>query len=386
MAFSVTMANGEDQKLSTTIIGWIQESMADHVTNNAPLLKWLQERRRIQRGGVGLQLAVPLKYAAAGNPRLKGIADPTVANAPIIPRGVTRLKMDCAEVGQTYSIPVRDTVVQGDRTTVLKAAATYVELANDQWVSDLWAALMAAETATGSAGAEDSIASLRTIVNKGNNTSNANTFYGFLPHPAQSVRDDGNGFVAATHGAAAAGGSSAIVSIGGIDRSATDTGVLFSAPVFGYSSGTALSLALINKLITAASRGVDKPDIMFMDRDLFDTLLSALQSQQMLQPSKMASYGFTAIRFRDIEVLPDDNMPAGAYNGSAVSSTGQIMLLNSQALAFVAATEQPIVKSAPSMNTATTDYRVLDYCQLVPRILGRGLGARHTTVSKSWSS
>lgn len=373
-------AGTEEMRLALTLESWIPRSLLNHMETNSPLYKWLQANRMVKRGGVGLNIEVPYTYDAAGNARMTGVNDPFVSRSRVQPRGVTRGTFRVAELLQTYSIPEAEAAIQGNKTTVLSAVEMHIEMANRQWTNDFMAMIWAAETDAKSAGAVDQVASIRTLVNKAA-SAGANTFYGPLPRAAQSTRDDGNGWVTGTHGAYGAGGSGAVSTIGGISRTAVDTGVQFCCPTwYQTSTGSTFGRLIINEMISAGSVGSERIDIMFMDPTLFDSLLGILQAQQQLEPSKMAEYGFTAMRWRGVEFLPEDNMPAGS-----VSATGQVIGICSKNLEFVAVDEKPRVKSADAMDANVRDYRVTDMCQLIPRKLGRGLGVRHTCILKATS-
>lgn len=370
----------EELRLTQTIESWIPRSLVSHGANHDPFYRWMLENRRVKRGGVGMTIEVVYKYFAAGNARMTGVNDPFVSRSRVQPRGRARGTWKCAELCQTYSIPDRDIVEQGSQTRILNAVDAAIDDANEQWWADLTAMLWAAETVAKSGGDDDTVASVRTLVNK-STAQGTNTFYGPLPRPAQSSQDDGNGWVSGTHGANPAGGSSAVVVVGGINRAAADTGVQFCAPVWNPpSTGMTFGRLAFNQMISAGGLRGETVDMMFLDPDLYDGLMGILQSQVQLPESRLASYGFDAFRWRGVEFVAEDNMPA-----SPISGSGQALGLVTKNLAIVAALEKPSVTSAKATDAPTTDYRVSDYIQLVPRKLGRGLGVRHTAIIKPTS-
>lgn len=371
----------EQQRVAMTQAAWLAKTISDHTVQNTPFLRWLKENRRTQRGGVGFDIQVPVKYWAADNPKMSGVADPLVSRSRKIPKGVTKTNWKCAMLFQAFSIDDMEKMVQGDATRILTAAQTYIELAGDQWSSDLMDMLWAAETVATSCGDAQTVASIRTLVNKGTAQGAFTYTLGTTPRPAQSSQDDSNGWVQATHGSYPAGGSGAVVVVGGINRAAADTGVQFSCPVWNPAgSGATFGRLVFNQMISAGSADSDRIDMVFLDPDLYDGAMGILQAQQQLTESRMASYGFEAFRWRGVEFLPEDRMPASAISGSA-----QALGICSKNLSFVSALEQPKVSSAEAMDAPVTDYRVVDPCQLIPKKLGRGLGVRHTAIVKPTS-
>lgn len=83
-----------------------------------------------------------------------------------------------------------------------------------------------------------------------------------------------------------------------------------------YGAGTGgnrpLSLSLVNSMITATTRGADRPDLIVTTPELWDALWEILQKQQRYEATRVADTGFDEIRFRGRSVVYDDDCPEGS--------------------------------------------------------------------------
>ncbi len=380
MAQSIVTFNGEQQRLTMTLQRWLADNAEDHIWGQSALFAKLKVLKRIIKQGLGYELVVPLKHPVADNPKMSGVGDPYVPRSKASMKGLTRSKWPISELFMTFSIPIREVRLQGGQTRRMRAVETYLELAVDQWGQDLNDMLWAAETDAKSCGAEDQIASIRTLLNKGSTS----TTWSLSPlcHPAQvcvTGQNDGGTWTAAAYGAGPAGGLSAVTTVGGIARNSSEA-ACFCVPVWGAygSTAQAASAQLINRMITGASIGKTRPDIAFLQRDLYDYAMSVLQALQQIRESKMADLGFESFSWRGVDFLPEDAVPAGTTG----AGYGQIMMINSKKLAMVCDEDEPVVEEGSiDVESPLRNFRMLWYGQLVAEALGRHLGSRHANVT-----
>lgn len=387
MGVNIIGANGENQRLMNTVKLWFTDQLGDHYWNDTAALAKLNANKRILKQGLGEQIVVPAKNPAPGGPTMQGVTDPYVAVTHKPTRGLTRLKFDVAELLMPFSIPIRERRLQGSATKKVAVYKSWLERQQDDWQQALTNMIFAAETNAKSGGAEDQVASILTLVNKGNGngTTWGDASVGPIQHPAQSTTtNDLNGWSAATYGAtpARANGATAanvVMTIGGINRDAANTGVYYSCPVWTPTTPASLGRDLLNKLIAAGSRGNQRVDTYLCQREIWLAIQGMIQAQQQIGQSKMAAYGFQAFTWNGADFVLDENVP----DGLGGSTTGQIIGFNSKALTMVTDEEEPEVEQgAVDTERPLDEWRILYYCQLIPSMIGRGLGVRHNNILK----
>lgn len=382
MATNILGYNGENQRLTWAIQRWWKDKgMEDHYWNNNPFLSWLRAKKRVITGGLGYQLVIPLKYPAPGGPRMQGISDPYVPRSHTAARGITRSKWETAELMMPVSVPIRETRLAGSNTKRLDVVETWLEVASDNWEADFADMVFAGEDNVGSAGLEDQIASILTLVNKGYSSTTAVTKPSI--HAAQSTQNtDSNGWVAGTHGATPAYQAgmtvaNVVTSVGSIQRNGAGGGY-FCAPVFTPATASTLGRDLINKLISASKRKKDRMTTAFCTPGIWDGIVAIIQAQQHMTPSKMTDYGFQAFSWMGIDFVSEDNMP----NGISGAGTGQILGINDKGILYYCDADEPDFEEGPvDTERPLRSWRMLTYGQLTARMLGRGLGARHANIA-----
>lgn len=116
--------------------------------------------------------------------------------------------------------------------------------------------------------------------------------------------------------------------VGGIDR-ATWTfwrNISYDATTDGGAAATAaLMQSYMNRVWIQVVRGTDRPDLIVADNNYFRLYLESLQSIQRITSDKMASAGFTSLKYMDADVVLD-----GGVGGNA--PTNRMYFLNTNYL------------------------------------------------------
>jgi hypothetical protein len=118
--------------------------------------------------------------------------------------------------------------------------------------------------------------------------------------------------------------------VGGIDR-ATWTfwrNVSYDATTDGGAAATSANIqSYMNRVWLQVVRGTDRPDLIVMDNNYFRLYLESLQAIQRITSDKMASAGFTSLKYMDADCVLD-----GGYGGNA--PTNHAYFLNTDYIHF----------------------------------------------------
>jgi hypothetical protein len=118
--------------------------------------------------------------------------------------------------------------------------------------------------------------------------------------------------------------------VGGIDR-ATWTfwrNISYDATTDGGAAMTSANCqSYMNRVWIQVVRGTDRPDLIVADNNYFRLYLESLQTIQRITSDKMASAGFTSLKYMDADVVLD-----GGYGGNA--PTNHMYFLNTNYIHF----------------------------------------------------
>lgn len=371
----VNYITGERERLAYTAQRWLKEEFVDHYWNNHPIYVKLREKDNILSGGLGEQCCVNMTFADPTNPTPRGVVDPLTSAPRNVLSGNTRLKLDTAQVVFNFSIDKRELRLQGSATKQTDYTRGQLKIAKNLWDTKLMSMIWAPEGDVGSAGGPSSVASLRTLMNKGGTATTWTA--GPAPHPAQLCAADSGGLLGwdtTIHGASAAG-SSPITTIGNISRNVAGA-VNACVPVFNGSSGLASGKDSINRVWLASGYNNHSADLAVTHRDFYGAVMSILQDKSYLTPSPLQKFGFNSFQWNGIDWIYDDNMPV-----STISGKYQLFMINTDNLQIFTDSREPEVTTQAAVDAPVYDYQWEWYGQLVPLHLGRGLGARATGMS-----
>lgn len=366
-----------DNRLSMTIAAWVSNNFADLITGHNPVFTKLREQGNVRKGGGhGGQFIEPLMFPNGSGGAVTGVADATAAYTdPTFAEttGFTSAAYKPAEIIMPISVQEYELDAQGSDTekvglveSVMQSSfATFMETVNGQ----LWAN----EEATNAAGARASLGSLRAYFNGGGSatTDGGNT-------PSALAEQVGNRAVAS------ASTQTPAFTIGGINRNAAGA-AYWCTPII--NTPQSLSAQVLSSLVTKATRGVDRPDLIVLHRDMYDKLMGILMTNpggggggQPFTQSKLADAGFEAIRFRGCDVIADDHCPATAYlNGASTAYAYNAFCINTKYLKLRALSMKPDVKEFPTPKRIRA-WRAAWTGQITSGNLGR-VHSRHVNLS-----
>jgi hypothetical protein len=118
--------------------------------------------------------------------------------------------------------------------------------------------------------------------------------------------------------------------VGGIDRANWSfwRNISYDATTDGGAAATSSNIqSYMNRVWVQVVRGTDRPDLIVMDNNYFRLYLESLQSIQRITSDKMASAGFTSLKYMDADCVLD-----GGYGGNA--PTNHAYFLNTNYIHF----------------------------------------------------
>lgn len=363
MPINIIGANTEDQRLTLTIRLWLSNRLEDHFFGHHPVFAKLRAMNRVVKGGFGTKITVPIKYPQAGGPQAEGVTDPYAAFSHSAMTGITSSLWDVAEYFMPISAPVRELKLQGSETKKLDYINSVMEIAMDRFMDRLRQDMWAAEGNPGSAGTDSQLASIRTLFNKGG--SNTTGTIPPLPLPAQLSQSD------PTWGNAA--GTNPVFVVGGINRNAAGN-AYFCIPLKNPNTAQTFNADAINEIITLATRGADRPDLLILERNHYNAAMNILQKQIQFGQSKLAEYGFDAFRWRNCDVIWDDDVPTAAPGIN-------MFAINTKSLKLCVDSLEPDVQQSEDPERSLKVWKANWFGQLIMTKMGRGAGARHARLA-----
>jgi len=323
---------------------WLEANYMLLTTRRTPLMMMLLLRGNIKKSGYGLTMREPVVTPAPTGPQLVGV---TNSYAEVDPQPMTGFTTATYPLAQ-YLIPVS----YSDRQ--MKEAGGPEEMVNWQQAvfqnalersmlkleTDLWAP---PENAL-SAGAENQIASIRTLINGGYNyggTAPTDGGYTLLPlQPEQSAV----AYVGTS-------GANAVTTVGNIQRSAVGAGYWCPGVVgSGLASGNpaaggqilpgaqAFTIQVLNDLYELAFQTGNEPDLILAPSSIFSKLVYSLTTGgtnggQIQEGSVLAKFGFSSLRFRGANIVVDRRCPtSGFLGGTSTATANQVFCINTRHL------------------------------------------------------
>ena len=357
---SDTAANGFTSAVRDA---WLSAKYMSLFTQRSPFIKMLRLRGNIQPAGYGVEMREPLMVPVLTGPQLEGISSGYAANNPTPMTGYTSAKYALSQ----YAINVswedyEDVQATGEVEMVKWRAAHFenaIERSNNRILDDLW---KAPEDAN-SAGIREQLASIRTFVNAGTTTA---TDGGASP-AAQASQSKTP--------VCSASSSTAITLVGKIERSAA--GAAYWCPGKLGTDGTSVALTVLelNDLYEEAFQAGEEPDLILMPSGLFSKITNLMtvgggNGGQMYGESRLGKLGFSAIRFRNADIVVDRRVPAsGFFAGGTTAANNHMYCLNMKHFKWRARSKKPVFKDVPS-NKLIQEQLGAWYCCLTADHLG----------------
>lgn len=126
--------------------------------------------------------------------------------------------------------------------------------------------------------------------------------------------------------------------VGGIDRSAYAfwQNVVYDFSTAGVTPSSTTIQSAMNQTYVQLVRGNDKPDLIVADNTYWRYYLESLQAIQRIQSDKMASAGFTSLKYMDADVVLDGGYQGVTGDGLSTGGcpTGHMYMLNTNYIHF----------------------------------------------------
>jgi hypothetical protein len=358
MAVNGINANYNNNATLTVLNAWLSANCADVYSSNSPFFARMRAAGRIKTGGIGYTWSEPFYYPVTTGPQLQGVSDMWADQVrPTETGGISQLQFTPAMFIMNVGIAKYDLKAQGSDTKRVDYLQTIMKISNTKWGETLNSQLWAAEGATGADGQSKAVlGSLRAYINGGGSST---TDGGATP--ARSASSFGGTFTAV--------GTSAITKIGNVERNGVG-GAYFCPNLYNKSGGDAATAMALNNLITYAARNEDRPTLILLPPRLYTYYLGIVQSQQRTDLKTYGKYeGFT---WNGVDVMYDDNVPAGTDNGASANTTGQIFCLNLDHLTLRYDTMKPqFTPYVDPLRTTLDNYTASQIIQLTTDHPGR---------------
>lgn len=310
-----------DGILSASIPIWMNNNWQSLFLQANPLFAKLKEMGQIKFGAT---YRIPIWVPSAAGAAVAGVTDPYAAITHTSMDGATALDFTASE----YLIPVSITEydMRGNNTLTQKAnwAEGVMKTAFEKVWAKLNADLWADPYAAAAIGSRGQIMSILHFMNGG--TSATVTA---AATPAEHAEQLGARCYVLISNTA----STAQTTIGGINRALTAGGYI--CPVVRTTSET-FTVQVLSGVKTAASVNGKKPNFCVVPPALYDKLMSlytlgGTNGGQFGTDSVLGKYGYEALRWGLMDVVPSDLCPTAAYVSGTTTAVGnQAFLLNTE--------------------------------------------------------
>lgn len=330
-----------DGILSASIPIWINNNWQSLFLQANPLFAKLKEMGQVKFGAT---YRIPIWVPSAAGAAAAGVSDPYAAVTHTAMDGATALDFTASE----YAIPISVTEydLKGNNSLTQKAdwmqgvMKTAFEKVWAKLNDDLWSEVSAAA----SIGSRSQIMSILHFMNGGT----AGTVTAGATPAEHAEQLGARNFVKVTS-------ATAQTLIGGLNRNTTAGGYL--CPVIRITSET-FTVQVLSSMKTVASVNGKKPNLCIVPAALYDKLMSlytlgGTNGGQFTQDSNIGKYGFEAIRWGLMDVVPDDLCPTGMYIGGATPTAvgNQALLLNTEFLQLNMESKTLDVTEVPDLRT-----------------------------------
>lgn len=366
MPVSANLTRTFDGELTMGTDLWNRDTFTDALTGHSPLLKMLEAFGSIKTltGGIGNPFVVePLCFETGTGPTPQGISD-EFAELPVVPlQGYSSSLWQLAEKAAILAIGIREFKQLGSKTAKLDLFQRKFEIFRKRFIKIIYKEMFAAENAAGAVGSATTVASLRTLLNRGNNGS------------AAAIDE----YIDATQIGTAIG-TGAPTLVGNIDRAVADN-AFWSTPCEAPGSPAAAAASVLMSQITLASRNGDTPKLGLMRPaawNKYPPILMGIGQTNIWEKSD-ALKKFDTFRYRGVEFAFDPLMP---YNVAGTTTTSQMLVINPEYIAILAASKWPDFMQLPQDKTMTKQWQMSWFLQLIGRHLGN-VHARHSNLDAS---
>lgn len=367
MANQILGHNGEDQKFTLMVSMWIQNNFSDSFFGQNPFFYKLKETGRVLPGGWGTDFTLPIMHPVVAGNVAQGVSDAWAARTHQPTQGWTRGRFQMAEYFMPISIADRDIKSTKGSTGRMAVPESMLKINLNRFTEQVRIDFNKPEHDPLSVGTAEQLMSWRTLYNKGGSLS---TGLGTpAPHLGQLSTSD-----AVWGNAASVTGQTANTqyTIGGLNRNAPN-GAYFNCIVKQPTSAETLSIDTINNAISFGTRGTDRPDLFVLSQEHFDKVLSIIQLQQRFEDSKMANM-FGSFRWRGCDFVMDDDM-------GILTPGKNLLAVNTQAVSLYCDSDTPSIKATEVDDRPIQAWKASWFVQLIPTLLGRGMGYRHVKVA-----
>lgn len=329
-----------DGILSASIPIWIQNNWTSYFLQANPLFAKLKEQGQIKFGAT---YRIPIWVPSSAGPQVAGVSDPYAAVTHTAMDGATALDFTASE----YLIPISMAEYDLRGNNSLTQKANWAEGVMKTAFEMVWAKLNAhlwSDTYT--AASIGSRAQIMSILHFMNGGTAATVTAGATP--AEHAEQLGaRAYVLISNTA-----STAQTSIGGINRAATAGGYL--CPIVRTTSDT-FTVQVLSSLRTGASVNGKKPNYCVLPASLYDKLMSLFtvggtSGGQFNTDSVLGKYGFEALRWGTMDIVPDDLCPTAAYASGTTTAVGNnAFMLNTDFLQLNMDKQQLDVTEVPDL-------------------------------------
>ena len=324
---------------------WLSSNYMPLFTQRSPVLKMLQLRRGITKlRGYGDRMREPVMVPVTTGPQFHGVTTGYEEDNPEPMTGYTSAYYYLSQYKIDVSWDDYDTVRGGDPVEMIRWSEAHFKNALLRTFNTLLQHLWSPPETVGSTGIRTRIASLRTLLNSGG----ALTSDGGAQPPAQL-----NQLNPAIVGAS---GQTAITNVGSIERNAP--GAAYWATNVWNTSGTpavqAFTVQVLNDIYEDAFQEGEEPDLIVVPASLFSKAQNLLtvggsNGGTVFGESRLAKLGFSAIKFRNAELVVDKRCPTtGFVSGTATALGMHLFCMNMKHLFWRTTGNRPKFKEVVS--------------------------------------
>ncbi len=351
-----------DNISSATISRYIGRKYTNHVPSHHPFLFKIFARGNAVEGH-GYQYVEQVRYPSPVGPKPIGVADGyTPIPPPVEPGGFSALTYIPAFFAMNIAIDKYDEAAQGPGTTIVKYLETKMAYAMDTFMEFYQQSLWATPATVGATGnSKLAMCSIRALVNGGgtSTTGGANP----APKPAQLI---------------AAVEANAPTLVAGIERN--QAGAAYECSnIFNPTNPATPSVQLLATLYNACVLNSLAPDLCIMPEALYGYYDAVVAAQQRYTgASELAKVGFESFKFKQADVVFDDNCPSDANQGT--TNQNQMFMLSTEHFYFRYDTLKPKFERADYPGLTLKNYMGTHMVQITSDHLGRRQ-ARHAKVA-----
>lgn len=324
---------------------WLSANYMPLFTQRSPVLKMLQMRRGITKPrGFGDRMREPIMVPVTTGPQFTGQTTGYAEENPEPMTGYTSAYYYLSQYKIDVSWDDYDTVRGGDPVEMVRWSESHFKNALLRSFNTLLKHMWDPPETVGSTGIRTRIASLRTLINSGGSSTTDGG-----AQPAAQANQLNPAVVGAT-------GTTAVKTPGDLNRDAA--GAAYWCSNVWDTSGTpavaALTVQVLNDIYEDAYQDGEEPDLCIVPPGLYSKLQNLLtvgggNGGQVFGESRLAKLGFSAIKFRNAELVVDKRCPTtGFVSGTSTALGMHLFMLNMRHLFWRTTGNKPKFKEVVS--------------------------------------